>query len=174
MEIEIAELIKRSIRKEGVHPGVFFLFDDVKKEKPVYVGSSWNCFLSVAEQTRKEPKRHVEFTKWNSKHIEENYRAAKRQISEVEIEKLYKNSMPKEGKCPGVYFLFDEEKLVYIGSGWNCLLRVAEHTRKEPQRQVKFTKWNYIEITGENEYRAEEERLIRKYQPRGNKTHIRR
>lgn len=93
---------------------------------------------------------------------------------EKEIAELNQPNMHKMSDCPGLYFLFDEEQLVYIGSGWNCLLRVAEHTRREPQRRVKFTKWNYIEIPGEAGYKAEERRLIRKYQPRDNKTHIRR
>ena len=54
MDKEIAELDKNSIDQAGVVPGVYFLFDEVKKEKPVYVGSSWNCFLGVADRTRKE------------------------------------------------------------------------------------------------------------------------
>jgi hypothetical protein len=43
----------------GNAPGVFFLFDGVEL---VYVGQGWNCFLSVAEQTRKDLDRR--FTCW--------------------------------------------------------------------------------------------------------------
>jgi hypothetical protein len=51
---KLQNFIEAVLIQAGVEPGVYFLFDEVKKEKPVYVGSSWNCFLGVADRTRKE------------------------------------------------------------------------------------------------------------------------
>jgi hypothetical protein len=52
------------------------------------------------------------------------------------IEEHRGKSIPLSGACAGVYFLFDKDKLVYVGQGWNCFLRVAEHTRKEPSNHT--------------------------------------
>ena len=66
------------------------------------------------------------------------------------ITNLRNESIRLDGNCSGLYFLFDNDELVYIGKGWNCLLRVAEHTRKDSDKI--FTSWNYIEITDKQEY----------------------
>jgi excinuclease UvrABC nuclease subunit len=87
-----------------------------------------------------------------------------------EIEKLFENSIKLEANCPGIYFLFHNEDLVYIGKGWNCLLRIAEHTRKDSVK--KFTSWNYIRIDEIEEYNRIEKELIKKYKPIYNKTFI--
>ncbi|QKJ62400.1 GIY-YIG nuclease family protein [Flavobacterium sp. M31R6] len=86
-----------------------------------------------------------------------------------EIDNLFKSSKFLEGNCSGIYFLFDGNELVYIGKGWNCLLRIAEHTRKDSDK--KFTSWNYISINDINEYNRIEKELIKKHNPKYNKTH---
>lgn len=45
---------------QGNEQGVYLLFD---KEEIVYIGKSWNCFLRVAEHTRKDSR--VIFTSWS-------------------------------------------------------------------------------------------------------------
>jgi excinuclease UvrABC nuclease subunit len=87
----------------------------------------------------------------------------------IEIEDLLKSSHKLEGNCSGIYFLFHGNELVYIGRGWNCLLRVAEHTRKETDKL--FTSWNYLPVESEAEYKALERDLIRKFSPIHNKTY---
>ncbi len=84
-----------------------------------------------------------------------------------EIEKLYASSNKLEGNCSGIYFLFDGQELVYVGKGWNCLLRVAEHTRKDSDK--KFTSWNYMYIENDRECNELERELIRTYKPKFNK-----
>ena len=75
------------------------------------------------------------------------------------------------GNVSGVYLLYQNDDVVYVGQGWNCLLRVAEHTRKESV--IEFTSWRYIPIEGDQRRRAEEKKLIEKYQPRYNRQHRR-
>ncbi len=81
------------------------------------------------------------------------------------IEELKSSSQPLTGNCSGVYFLFDNKELVYIGEGWNCFLRVAEHTRKDSDKF--FTKWNFIEIENEKERKQVERELRSKFGPSG-------
>lgn len=83
-----------------------------------------------------------------------------------EIENLNATSNKLSGNCPGVYFLFDGKELVYIGKGWNCLLRVAEHTRKESDKI--FTSWNFIHIENDEERDELERKLVRNYKPKFN------
>jgi len=66
-----------------------------------------------------------------------------------------------------VYFLFHENELVYIGEGWNCFLRVAEHRRKESEKV--FTSWNFMLIEDERERKALERVLRDKLKPKYNK-----
>lgn len=62
------------------------------------------------------------------------------------------------------YQLFDKTDLVYVGEGWNCFLRVAEHTRKESEKV--FTSWNFMPIEDEKERR----RTLRdQFKPKYNK-----
>lgn len=88
----------------------------------------------------------------------------------INLSTLRQGSIELQGNCSGVYLLFDGEELVYVGRGWNCLLRVAEHTRKDSNKS--FTSWNYIPVENEQEYRALERTLIHKYKPRFNKTFV--
>ncbi len=85
------------------------------------------------------------------------------------ITNLRNEGIRLDGNCPGLYFLFDNDELVYIGKGWNCLLRVAEHTRKDSDKI--FTSWNYIEITDKQEYSKLEKELIVKFSPKYNKVY---
>lgn len=87
----------------------------------------------------------------------------------IKIEELLKTSKKLEGNYSGIYFLFDGDELVYIGKGWNCLLRVAEHTRKDSD--IVFNSWNYINIAEENEYNKIEKELIKQFIPKYNKIH---
>jgi predicted GIY-YIG superfamily endonuclease len=73
-------------------------------------------------------------------------------MKNIDIDELKFTSYKLDGNCSGVYFLFNENELVYIGKGWNCLLRIAEHTRKDSDKI--FTSWNYIHIKDRNEYDA--------------------
>jgi len=83
------------------------------------------------------------------------------------IKELNQASIALVGACSGVYFLFDDDELVYIGQGWNCLLRVAEHTRKDSNKV--FNKWNFIRIEDEEERKDRERELRAQLKPRFNK-----
>jgi len=87
------------------------------------------------------------------------------QTMNINIEELKKNNFPLMGACSGIYFLFNKDDLVYVGQGWNCFLRVAEHTRKEKINRIEFTHWSYIPIEDETQRRSLERQLIRKYRP---------
>ncbi len=80
---------------------------------------------------------------------------------------LRASACPLEGNVSGVYFLYDEDELVYIGQGWNCLLRVAEHTRKESDK--RFTHWSFVAVASESERKALERELRLMHSPRYNK-----
>ena len=86
---------------------------------------------------------------------------------QTQIEELKSSSRKLTGNCSGVYFLFDENELVYVGQGWNCFLRVAEHTRKDSDKQ--FTDWNFIEIENEQERKQLERELRNTLKPKYNK-----
>ncbi len=88
--------------------------------------------------------------------------------NKINIEKLKKTSKTLEGNLSGIYFLFDSNELVYIGKSWNCLLRIAEHTKKDSDKV--FTSWEYLHIESEKEYSVLEKELIKKYAPKYNKT----
>lgn len=75
--------------------------------------------------------------------------------------------LPIQGSCSGVYFLYDDQNLVYIGEGWNCFLRVAEHTRKDSVKN--FTHWTFIPIEGRDERKQLEKELRHQYKPKYNR-----
>ena len=85
----------------------------------------------------------------------------------IDIAALRKQSHETIGHESGVYFLFHGEQLVYIGEGWNCFLRVAEHTRKDSDRI--FTHWNFVPIESKEERKALEQALRKQYKPKFNK-----
>lgn len=47
------------------------------------------------------------------------------------------------------YIFCITDELVYIGQGWNCVLRVAEHTRKDSDKV--FTHWSFFPVENESE-----------------------
>jgi excinuclease UvrABC nuclease subunit len=85
----------------------------------------------------------------------------------IDIRQLQGNSMPINGVTSGVYFLFHGGELVYIGEGWNCFLRVAEHTRKDSVKE--FTSWNFLPIADARERKAVEKHLRSTYKPKYNR-----
>jgi len=87
----------------------------------------------------------------------------------IDIIELGSTSKKLEGNCSGIYLLFDGQELVYIGKGWNCLLRVAEHTRKESKK--KFTSWNYLCTENDQTRDKLEKELIQSHKPKYNKTY---
>lgn len=83
------------------------------------------------------------------------------------VTELNTASMVLVGACSGVYFLFNNDELVYIGQGWNCFLRVAEHTRKDSNKV--FNRWNFIRIEDEEERKNRERELRAQLKPKFNK-----
>jgi predicted GIY-YIG superfamily endonuclease len=75
--------------------------------------------------------------------------------------------IPLEGSCSGVYFLYQSDELVYIGQGWNCLLRVAEHTRKDSDKI--FTHWSFVPVTDVSQRKQLERDLRAKHNPKYNR-----
>lgn len=72
-----------------------------------------------------------------------------------------------QGSCSGVYFLYENDDLVYIGQGWNCLLRIAEHTRKDSDKV--FTHWSFHPVDDESERKSLEKELRAKFKPKFNR-----
>lgn len=85
----------------------------------------------------------------------------------INISRISQTSVPIHGNVSGVYFLFHNDEVVYIGQGWNCFLRVAEHTRKDSCKI--FTHWSYVEVESETERKALERELIKKHRPKFNR-----
>jgi predicted GIY-YIG superfamily endonuclease len=85
----------------------------------------------------------------------------------TKIEELSRTSMSISGACSGVYCLFNEHELVYVGEGWNCFLRVAEHTRKESDKI--FTRWNFIPIEDAEKRKAQEREICAEFKPKYNR-----
>lgn len=85
----------------------------------------------------------------------------------LDIDELHRAASPLQGARSGVYFLFAGEELVYVGEGWNCLLRVAEHTRKESTKS--FLSWNFLPVDDRYERKALERQLRHQYKPRFNR-----
>lgn len=88
-------------------------------------------------------------------------------IMNIDLHSLRTNAVQRLGNVSGVYFLFNGDELVYIGQGWNCLLRVAEHTRKDSDKM--FTHWNFIEIQSDTERKDVERELRRIHSPKHNR-----
>jgi hypothetical protein len=66
----------------------------------------------------------------------------------------------------GVYFLFLDNKIVYIGSSIDVYVRTYNHIGKK-----EFDSFTFIKTTPEDRYRLEEE-YIGKFMPEGNKSFI--
>lgn len=67
----------------------------------------------------------------------------------------------------GVYFLFLDGELVYIGQSLNVTARVEQHVYTQP-----FDSWAWLPVP-RAQLDAAEQFLIRKYKPRKNRTHNR-
>jgi predicted GIY-YIG superfamily endonuclease len=81
---------------------------------------------------------------------------------EKSIENLKRYEMPKTG----VYFLFDQDSLIYIGKSENVFRRLNDHIRNKFFNNYSFIKCN----TEEDASRLEKE-LIIKYKPALNIQH---
>lgn len=86
---------------------------------------------------------------------------------DINVSTISQTSVPIQGNVSGVYFLFHNDEIVYIGQGWNCFLRVAEHTRKDSSKV--FTHWSFVEIQSETERKVIERELIKKHRPKFNR-----
>lgn len=80
---------------------------------------------------------------------------------DINVTQLGRNSIPVRGVCPGVFFLFQDNELVFIGHSWNCFLGVAEKTRKENPKT--FNRWSYIQVDDEIERATLARTLIAKH-----------
>jgi hypothetical protein len=75
--------------------------------------------------------------------------------------------IPIVGNSPGVYLLFRGEDVVYVGQSWNCLLAVAEHTRKEQPKD--FDRWSFFHEPDEASRRAQVKALVIQFAPEYNR-----
>ena len=91
-------------------------------------------------------------------------------INMIQPDHLQLPKFQLQGACAGIYFLYHDDELAYIGRGWNCLLRVAEHARKASTKI--FTHWSFMPIENSFEINSTERQLINKYSPKFNKTYI--
>ena len=83
----------------------------------------------------------------------------------INMKKLKQNCFPLTGVCSGVYLLFNNDDLVYVGQSWNCFLMVAEQTRTEKI----FTSWNFIPETDEIKQKDLKKKLITEYNTQYNR-----
>jgi hypothetical protein len=68
---------------------------------------------------------------------------------------------------PGVYFLFLDEKLQYIGESEDCKRREERHRQRIPRND-----WAMIPVDGDRpDRKAVEDELISKFRPPWNWTH---
>lgn len=90
-------------------------------------------------------------------------RRAKGRVSDKELpeaEDLRKHNLKL---ISGVYLLYHEGELVYVGQSFNIIQRIWYHTR-----DIEFDSYSYISANAANIDRIEEH-YITKYQPRLNK-----
>ena len=88
------------------------------------------------------------------------------QTMNINIDELKRSWFALTGKCSGVYFLFNNDDLVYVGESWNCFLGVAENTKKDNFKE--FTNWNFIHIEDDTQRRDLKKQIISKYQTKYN------
>jgi hypothetical protein len=72
-------------------------------------------------------------------------------------------------KEPGVYLLYRGDRVVYVGESWNCLLGVAEQTRKDKTPLREFDGWTYIREPDERARRARVRSLVAQHSPEYNR-----
>jgi len=81
-------------------------------------------------------------------------------MSMDELKRLKRDKLT--GVCSGVYLLFNNDELVYVGESWNCFLGVAEQTRDESKT---FTSWAFIPIEYNTARRDLKRQFISEYTP---------
>ena len=87
MNVDINALRESSQETVGHLSGVYFLFQG---EELVYIGERWDCFLRVAEHTRKDSDRV--FTHWNFLPVESK---EERKAVELALRRQYKPKFNK-------------------------------------------------------------------------------
>lgn len=92
-------------------------------------------------------------------------------MNKKDLEYLKNTAFRLKANTRGVYLLFYDDELVYIGKGWNCFLRVAEHTRKDSNKQ--FNSWNFIPVPETKDLDHFEKLLIQEHKPKYNVQHKR-
>ncbi|WP_194724933.1 hypothetical protein [Noviherbaspirillum malthae] len=85
----------------------------------------------------------------------------------INITQLARTSAGVRGTCPGVYFLFQDRELVYIGHGQNCFLEVAHHTGKETAGI--FNRWSFVRVDDASERMSLAHSLIAEHRPPHNR-----
>ena len=81
---------------------------------------------------------------------------------EKSIENLKRYEMPKTG----VYFLFDQDSLIYIGKSENVFRRLNDHVRNK-----FFDNYSFIKCNTEKDASSLEKEMIIKYKPALNIQH---
>ncbi len=76
---------------------------------------------------------------------------------------IRKIRLKKNFMISGVYFLFDENEIVYIGQSRNIYRRINHHTR------FKWGSFSFIEAKEGRESRELEKHYIDKFKPKYNK-----
>ena len=77
------------------------------------------------------------------------------------IKELYFSSISFNGENSIIYFLFDKDKVVYIGKSIRGQRRIREHADK------KFDSYNFVEVEKERLDKVEKEMIMR-YKPKYN------
>lgn len=81
----------------------------------------------------------------------------------INITQLARTSAGVRGTGPGVYFLFQDSRLVYIGHAHHCFFAVAEHTRKDTAGV--FNRWGFVRVDDESERVRLARSLIAEHRP---------
>jgi excinuclease UvrABC nuclease subunit len=79
-----------------------------------------------------------------------------------DLPEFRRDPIPTRSACRGVYFLFQAERLQYVGRSWNCKLRASEHARQE---RIPHTDWRMIPVDDEADCAELESTFIRKLGP---------
>jgi excinuclease UvrABC nuclease subunit len=87
------------------------------------------------------------------------------------VEQLYNNTgkilMPRE---QGIYHLFKDDELVYIGMSKNICNRLLDHLRDE-KKDFNYCLWFVIKEKTVDEIFQIEKRMIKYWKPKYNQTH---
>lgn len=82
----------------------------------------------------------------------------------LQADEIMAGSMPRDGGIPGVYFLIDGTKIVYVGQSTNVHARVYQH---RIALEKKFTRY-FLLPCQPDELTALESRYIHLYRPKYN------